>query len=648
MHKKLVTYSIMPTHVKNSKQIDEICNDIQMQYEKNISTMPIFSMSLHITENPPTNKVDAYCEDYLKIKRELDKRGLKSGILIQSTIGHGSRKFPQPYQEYIRLTDGNGEGISCPLDKDFHNYIYNCVVKIAKCGPSAILLDDDFRLLGRSGKACACPLHMAKFNKLAGTNLTREELFNIVTSDHEKCEEYTNLFVEVQFESLRELAHTIRNAIDSVDPTIQGAFCTGGDDSVAITKIIAGKNNPSIMRIGSGYYSYNSTSGFTYNLFRTGLQKAQFSGVDYLLAETDTCPHMRYSKTAKQLNAHYVGSILEGVKGAKHWITRLTKAGEREWGAGIAYRKILAKNASLYQTVANLVDGITWHGFKIPVPKERVKTFKKAVFSDFNSFGEKCFERLGLPMYFSAEKGGITCFTDGNDRYFNSEELLVELSNKAIFSSDVAKTVVERGFKDYLGVTVEEFDANNKPNAEIYVKNDNTINTPVGIKKLVAINNNVQEDTKMLYSDGLNGERYVSLGSTRYENEFGGKVAVFCGTPNCESNYYQGYSFLNPTRKEQFISLLKWFNEPVIYAPGDDLIYLKTGTLNDGRNLTSFINLGYDDVENVTLVYPINPQKVSFVDFDGQIKELNFTYENGRIITQKTLNCLDVLILIIE
>ncbi len=649
MNKKLITYSIMPSNIQNDSQIIEIANDIEYQYKEGISNLAIFSMSLHIDSVPIRDKVTGYCENYLKIKKELDKRGLKSGILIQSTIGHGARKFPQPYQEYIRFTDGKGEGISCPLDKNFHKYIYDCTVKIAKCGPDTILIDDDFRLLGRGGKACACPLHLAKFNELTGTNLTREELFNIVTTDHEKCEEYTNKFVQVEYESLYELARTIRNAIDSVDPSIQGLLCTGGDDPVTITKILAGKNNPSIMRIGSAYYSYNSTSGFTYSMLRTALQKTQFESVDYLLAETDTCPHMRYSKTAKQLNAHYIGTLLEGMKGAKHWITKLSGGKNIEWIMGDAYRKILKKNAGLYQTVASLVDGITWHGFKIPVPKKRVHSFKRPVFSDFNSFSEKCFERLGLPMYFGAKNGGITCFCDGNDRYFDNQELAKELSGKAIFSSDVAKTVVERGFKNYLGVTVEEFDSDNKPSGEIVNVLENNVALPVGVKKLVEINGDVKRSSVLTKTDiGQSGVTNISSGTTEYENEFGGKVAVFSGTPNCESNYYQGYSFLNYPRKMQFVKMLKWFNEPVIYTPGDDLIYLKTGTLSNGKNLTSFINLGYDEVENVKLVYPTKPQKVSFVDFDGQIKELPFTYENGQIITQKTLNCLDVLILIIE
>lgn len=51
------------------------------------------------------------------------------------------------------------------------------------------MVDDDFRLLGRSGKGCACPLHMAEFNKRAGTDMTREELWSILSDPNHPDEE---------------------------------------------------------------------------------------------------------------------------------------------------------------------------------------------------------------------------------------------------------------------------------------------------------------------------------------------------------------------------------------------------------------------------------------------------------------------------
>ena len=648
MSKKLITYSIMMTQINNDSQIYEICNDIENQYKNGVCNLAVFFVRINPDSVPIKDKLSYYLNNYKIIKVELDKRGLKSGILVQSTIGHGAYKTEVPFTEYVRFTDGKGDGIVCPLDSDFQQYVYDCYVKIASCHPSAILLDDDFRLIHRPGKGCACKNHMARFNKVAGTNLSREELYNIVTTDHEKSEEYTKKFVEVEFETLKEFARLIRSAIDSVDPSIQGVLCSGGDNSVDLAKIVAGKNNPTIIRLGNANYSYNSTSGFTYNMFRAAKQAVEYAEADYLLAETDTTPHHRYSKTAKQLHSHYVGSILEGLKGAKHWITRLSASDEIEWQSGLAYRKILTKNAGLYQTLANLVDGIKWHGFKIPVPKTKQFTFKKSITSELNTFGEKCFERLGFPMYFSHKKGGITCFVDNNDVFFNDLELLEELKGNAIFSGESAKKIGERGFEKYLGVKVEEYDGELKPSADqIYVTNK-LVEVPVKYKKLTALNKSVVETSKLVYNDFEKGLINLGSGTLEYKNEFNGNMVVFCGTPNGEATYIQGYSFLNHARKLQFVNILKNSGEPVIYYAGDENMYLKTGTLKDGRNLTSLINLCYDEVENLELVYPNKPNKVSFIDGSGEIKEIPFTYENGSIKTSITLYCLDTLILIIE
>ncbi len=650
MLKELITFSIMPSQITSDTQISEIVTDVENQYKNGICTLAVFCMPIHPEREHVQDKAGYFCKSYQKIKKELDKRGLKSGVLFQTTIGHGAVKNKLPFQEYIKFTDGKGDGICCPIDADFQSYVYESVRKVALLKPNAILIDDDFRLITRGGKGCACPKHLARFNALIGQNLTREELYNIVTNENDsRCEEYTKAHIKVQFESLEETAKVIRSAIDSVDPSIQGVFCNGGDNGINIAKILAGKNNPTILRINNGYYAYNSTSGFTYSIFKGALQRSQYNGVDYIVAECDTCPHVIYAKTAKQLHAHYLGSILEGLNGAKHWITRLTNSQNIEWESGKSYRKILAKNSGLYKTASGLVDKITWHGFKIPLPKrfER-KSMNGRVYQDANSFGEQCLERLGLPMYFSKDEGGITCFVDGNSNYFTSDELIKELSNNAIFSAQEAKLVANRGFEKYLGVKIEEYDGEIKPLGDKILTTGNGVQVQNDYKKLIPLNSDVRVTSELCYNDYETGLVSVGNGTTEYKNELGGLVTVFSGTPNSVDKSIYGYSFLNSSRKAQFIDILKASNEPLIYFKGEENVYLKTGTLKDGKNLTCAFNLCYDEIENFSLVYPTKPKKVSFVDCDGQIKELNFVYENGEIKTQISLNCLDVLLLIIE
>ena len=62
---------------------------------------------------------------------------------------------------------------------------------------------------------------------------------------------------------------------------------------------------------------------------------------------------------ARHIHAHYAASILEGLKGAKHWLYRNTAW---EPASGVAYREILAKHYKMCEALAELSDEITWIG----------------------------------------------------------------------------------------------------------------------------------------------------------------------------------------------------------------------------------------------------------------------------------------------
>ena len=66
------------------------------------------------------------------------------------------------------------------------------------------MIDDDMRLLAHYGKGCACSLHMAEFNRPAGTNIDREELYNIIMDkNHKDCMRFRQIFEESQEDSLK-------------------------------------------------------------------------------------------------------------------------------------------------------------------------------------------------------------------------------------------------------------------------------------------------------------------------------------------------------------------------------------------------------------------------------------------------------------
>ena len=143
--------------------------------------LPMFMMQLVPEGTPPVNKAKMLSEKYVLFRDKLRSMGLKSGILIQCSIGHGyTLNSPSPFKKYVNLNDGKEETVCCPYDDDLCAHFKDAMKTLAQTEPDLLMLDDDFRLIFRGGNGCACPMHMARFNELAGTDLTREELFQIL------------------------------------------------------------------------------------------------------------------------------------------------------------------------------------------------------------------------------------------------------------------------------------------------------------------------------------------------------------------------------------------------------------------------------------------------------------------------------------
>ena len=167
-------YTIMPLR---TDRINEICEDIKYQYENGIASCALFSMTLVPEGTPPSDKATIMGEKYKMFKEKLDAQNIPNGILVQASIGHSWKLGePFPFQRIVGMADGESPEVVCPYDEGFREYIYDVFRKLAKTSPGHIMLDDDFRLMERPGKGCGCPLHMKRFNELAGTSFTREEL----------------------------------------------------------------------------------------------------------------------------------------------------------------------------------------------------------------------------------------------------------------------------------------------------------------------------------------------------------------------------------------------------------------------------------------------------------------------------------------
>ena len=643
MSRKLHLYTVMPLLAEH---IDEYCEDIRRQVENGTASCALFMMTLVPEGDPPVDKAEILSNLYAQYKEKLDAWGIPSGVLVQASIGHDrvlGKMFP--YQQYVGLNHGQARYVVCPYDEGFRDYMYRAFRSIALRHPDHIMLDDDFRLIYRNGGGCACPLHMRRFHELSGTDLTREALPEAIQTDTA----LRSHLLETQKESLVDCVKAMRAGIDSVDPTIPTSYCACGNDmdfAVEIAEALAAPGQPKIIRVNNANYTAAGPRNFTRSFYYGASQMAKLRKyADILLAETDTCPQNRYSTGAMSLHTHFTGSILEGAQGAKHWITRLAAFEPR---SGEAYRRVLGKYRGFYEALADIVPGLRWRGCRIPVggvsdPKLGVSWGQEQV----NAWALCVLERLGLPMYFSPEDGGVLCLEGEADTLLSDAQLLQALHGSVFLSSDAAQALIRRGFGKYLGVDVRTWEGK-QPTGECLFINGNHVNRQVGLLELVPTAPETEADSQVYHTLDKVDLEPLFPGSTVFRNSLGGLAVTFCGTPRAEFNLAQAFSFLNESRKLQLIRLLQQAGELPIYYPGDEEVYMKAAETADGELLCALFNIGTDPIEEVSVVVEKIPEKIFVLQPDGTRAEVSFRMDGHTAILDLPCHTLTPVILFLR
>ena len=640
-------YSIIPLDVEH---LEEICEDIKCQYQNGVADCALFMMQLVPEGNPAIDKAAIESEKYDLFRDRLASMGLECGILVQCSLGHGyplNEKFA--FQPYVNLNDGKEDNVCCPYDEKFQQHFYQQMRTLAMHKPAVIMLDDDFRLMYRNGKGCACPLHLMEVNKRVGANITREYLYEVLRNPtHKDNKMLTDIFVGTQKESLLNAVKWMRKGIDSVDPSIPGCFCSVGHTTefgAEIAEIMAGEGNPVVVRINNGNYTPLGARGVSEVSYRIAQQSEVLKGkVDYVLAETDTCPQNRYSTGAQSLHSHFVASILEGAVGAKHWITRLSTYEPKSGGA---YRKILAKYRKFYEKLFTTVPQLRWVGCRIPLPTILDYGFThEGWYAPTDAWSACVLERFGVPIYFSSQQGG-TAFVEGEAAdSFSDEEIENMLKGYIVLSSDAAEKWQNRGFGTLLGVGVQAWNGEN-PSYEKFASGK-TCAVPQKIKQLIPLSKDVKVNSQICHLVKGKEEKILFPGVTIYDNELGGRVIVFSGTPKAKFVQTEAFSFLNESRKEQIVSLLEGNGTLPIYYTDDAEVYMKAALTEDNKLFCAIFNMGFDVLHEIPL-RTIKPVKnVLKLTAKGEYVACKFKQKDGICVVKCVANTLQPKIFLFE
>ncbi|MBR2873944.1 MAG: hypothetical protein IKB99_10650 [Lentisphaeria bacterium] len=609
--------NIVPVFPDN---VEHMIAEAKRMYEECGIDEPTLCMTLHPQGGPQGEKVEIHRKAMHEMMEGLKGTPIKVGVLFQTVLGHRvDCECTENWQKAVNINN-SPNGRMCLLDENYRKYLYEMVRTIAGEHPHSLLIDDDFRQINGKGIECFCPNHMARFNEGLENPLTADELRQALK------EGSPDNWVVKRFEAIRkqvmlECARIIRSAIDSVDPSIRCGCCTPGYEFLIekdIALALAGNTKPFI-RFCNANYTEGDAKGFPYNAYKAAALRQMMPGIEEFIDEADTCPHNRYSKSAKSMHAKLVLAGLNKEAGAKLWLTNL---GVPDPWTARKYDAIMAKHKKFYPALRKIMEKAEPMGFTVPLPSlegmwKLWHPLNPMEIYYSNDWQFRLLGHYGIPAcYADLAFDGVRLVNKDILKYFNDAEIKKILSGKVLLDRAAAVELVKKGYGEYIGLETERriFWAN----TEWWC--DGLKGIPFGATgEETDVLKPASDKTKVLstiyrlrYHKDQNPQA-VASGCTVFDNAFGGRVAVSTQTIADATRPY-------PRSRMQLIRLLEELTQSEIplYVECDQNVFTRQFKLEDGSTLLAVFNLNFDELENIELKGSLKYSKIEYLTPAGE------------------------------
>lgn len=593
--------------------------------------------------------------DFKWIKEQLSPYGIELGWWVTATLKSGRSK------EFGGMVNAQGDEhpfANCPLDKKFIERFSSDVADFAAIAePSFIITEDDYSMIAANG--CYCSAHIAEFNKRYGFNFTREELVDVLNKRTTEALEVLKKWRELMKSSLVELAEAVRTALDVRTPQIPmgymqaGGADIDGDCTEAVARAFAGKKHTPFIRLFGAEYSGIKSKNIPDMVFHLLYSKEHLPNDINCLLEADTFPHTRFYTSGKNMMATMAAAYSYGCRGATFQTQQIIDGANEEKAYGLAWKKYKNKFMAFSEAVANCkLKGVelAFHPF----------------YSTINGWSQNsCWaypiSSFGIP--YKTTDSDIVFWDVRRANYATDEDIKSALSKNLFLDGDAAKVLYNRGYGEYLGVSVGE-DLRTLPGNEMLQWDlaSREIVRPEFAKEMpgshmpcawILSNDKVYElkvenDSCEVITDYYNfKQELISPTMTRFENKLGGKVVVMALT--ILNNRYQ--ILLNYRRMRLFKDLIKWCGGEYIMVENDPEVFIienESVDKKDFKELLTLINLGEDEIEEICLSVPENLREnleLSALNIDGTWIKVDYTKTETGIKINHTLKHVEPLFL---
>ena len=627
---KFTFLNIAPFSPGNEAQLAEEMIEYR---ERTGNDVVLYSLTLNPEGFPAMKKAEFLVDSYRKLKAGLAGSGVKLGVLIQATLGHWPRtdKHEEPWMRSITL-EGKTKRF-CPLDPGCRKYLEDVATLLAKEKPCFILWDDDVHASGSFGVECFCERHVAAFNAENGTAYTAETLREAV-KNCKPGDKICRAFEKLQRDFVASAIAPMRAAIDRIDPTIGGGACMPYREQRFMGRtsaLVAAKDQPRVVRIDNSIYCQRAMTGVADKfVLWTQAMCDYWKEIPYLLDESDTWPHNRWSMSAVQLDFKLKCGIFSGLKGSKLWFVNAHKGA---FPVSRAYTDILAENREVYSALVAAVNGTELTGLWLPAIGGRQPwhpSWLREKFFAAGSWAAGMAGEFGVPFVCRRErKGGEICLLSGKETVeaLTDDELKAIFAGKTLVDGAAAIALTARGLSSLTGVKAEAGDGktpmyNSERSAD--GKYAYAFSRHLETPRLAPVADGAEILTELMYAPfgGSPDKEVAAPGSVYAKNALGGETVT-------TAFYANGFSWDAPWsegRRDWFLRKLVrlGWNGYAVFNDQDVLALERRAA--DGSTLFAVFNQNFDPMKTIELRVPDGAAKaVQALGPDGRWHDVRVT-----------------------
>ena len=509
--------------------------------------------------------------------------------------------------DWEQLVDYRGRKVSCacPLGEKFREQTARRLQIWADTQPDVIWIDDDFRLHGHGAHVlsaqdgepayvdyyCFCDKHISLFNKHYKVSYTREKLVEEILSEGAPMWART-AYLEFLSATMTETASWIAATVHKISPKTKIAQMTSapnshsaegrtwGDFLTALSDGFA----PILRPTFGPYHEFNPldfVSSFTLLSQIQAHVRQSYKGHVYYCPEIENTRFTVWSKSASATSFQLALSAFAGCNATTLSIHDL------EGGAFFdepTYTQTLQKQKPFLDKLTTLgLDKAKEIGVKIPTDEQGAKRYVMDKNEDFATLrGGKCYIhsyllKMGVPCTFvnvdEIDQTGVYAL-DAYSANILSDTALQKILRASVFLEVGAVIkLLERGYGSYIGVQ-SMTRQNVCVQSEVFTRKTRQDGTYIRVPSRIPLHAwYTAELDECVQIESMfvapKGERSASL--FRYENNYGGKIAVYLAKNDFGDGFYTHH------RVSLFKDVFSWLNEelPRLDVPAYALFAVK-------------------------------------------------------------------------